>query len=552
MSTNDALSCLRRGDAAGADAALARVLDANPRDYDALCMRAVARQQMDDLPGALAALDAALAIDEYQPTTHFNRANLLQMMGRLEEAVAAYARSLDIVPRDPEAWINRAAAERALGRDEDAARSCLEALRWDPVNQQALNDGAAALGRLERFAEALPLLDSLIAITPHSASAHTNRGKVLAGLERYAGAVDAYREALKHKPDHGPAWNNLGVAYAALGRHREAIDAYGRAAQLPSQHLGADHPLFNKAAALLLLNEYAEGFSLYAQRFDAGVTARPAAMGAAPGWDGARVDGVLRVMGEQGVGDQLLFARLLPFVLERTPRVVVDCDPRIAPLIKRAHPELEAVLAPNEAHFGAAAEIAMGDIAGTLELGAGDISRLPAVMRADAAKTAELRSKYATLAQGRPVVGIAWAAPRAKLARAKGAAIAHWGALLRAPYFFVSLQYGDARSDIETARAAFGCGLHADESVEQMRSLEDFAAQLSAMDHIVTVSNTTAHLAGSLGLDCTVLAPPGRGLHWYWGAEGEATPWYRSIHIARRGIGASWEDQIAAAARRLP
>jgi tetratricopeptide (TPR) repeat protein len=552
MSTNDALACLRRGDAAAADAALARVLAANPRDYDALCMRAVARQQLGDLPGALAALDAALAIDGYQPTTHFNRANVLQQMGRLEEAVAGYAQALEIVPRDPEAWINRAVAERALGRDEDSARSCLEALRWDPLNQQAMNDGAAALGRLERFAEALPLLDSLIAVSPTSSSAHTNRGKVLAGLERYADAVDAYQLALKHKPDHGPAWNNLGVAYAALGRHREAIEAYGRAAQFPSQHVGADHPLFNKAAALLMLNDYAQGFALYAQRFDAGITARPPTTGAAPRWDGSRLDGVLRVMGEQGVGDQLLFARLLPLVLQRTPRVAVDCDPRLAPLLKRAHPELEAVLAQTGTYFGAVAEIAMGDIAGVLQPSAEDIALLTPVMRADPVKVAELRAKYEQLAQGRPIVGISWSSPRAKLARSKSAALEHWGALLRKRYCLVSLQYGDARADIEAARAAFGCEILVDEIVDQLQSMDDFAAQIAAMDQVVTVSNTAAHVAGSLGSACTVLAPPGRGLHWYWGVLGEATPWYPSLRIVRRDIGEQWDKQIAAAAARLP
>jgi len=256
-------------------------------------------------------------------------------------------------------------------------------------------------------------------------------------------------------------------------------------------------------------------------------------------------------MSEQGVGDQLLFARLLPLVLDRTPRVVVDCDPRLAPLLKRAHPQLEAVLAPNEVHFNTAAEIAMGDIAGVLKLTSDEIARLPPALSADAEKARALRKKYEMLAQGRPIVGVAWASPNAKLAREKSAAIEHWGALLRQPYFFVSLQYGDVSADTAAARVAFGCEIYADDRIDQMQSLDDFAAQLTALDRIVTVSNTTAHVAGSLGLNCTVLAAPGRGLFWYWGAEGETTPWYPSLRILRRPIDGRWESQIAVAAEAL-
>jgi tetratricopeptide (TPR) repeat protein len=548
MSTAEAIACLRRGDYAGAEAAVVRALEMSPRDVEALSIRAMLRHQRGDIAGAIEGFTAVLAAAPKDVGAHFNRATLLHQAGRLEEAVHGYARALELEPRDVTAWIQCATAERALGRHDDAARSCERALEIDPRNATALNDGGAALARLGRFEEALALFDRLVKTDPGNASAHTNRGKVLAELGRYEEACSAYKQALIANPKHAPTWNSLGVARAALGRYAEAIDAYESASLGENQNFDAGHPLFNKAAALLLLGDYARGFESYAQRFAAGATNAPPKVEETPRWDGARLDGLLRVRGEQGVGDQLLFTRLLPVVFERTPRVAVDCDPRIASLLKRAYPQLETVLAPAETARDSRAHIAMGDIAEVLKLAPKDIAPLPIVMSADAQRMRELRAAYEALANGRPIVGIAWASPRAKLARSKSAGLEHWGALLREPYFFVSLQYGDDRADIEAANAAFGGSIHRDESVDQMRSMEDFAAQLSALDYIVTVSNTTAHVAGALGLKCLVVVPPTHGLHWYWGLEGATTPWYPTLTLARRALGAPWDEHIADAA----
>lgn len=548
MSVAEAALCVRRGDWAGADAAVARALAVNPRDADALNILAMLRHQRGDIAGALDALSQQVAAAPNDVAAHFNRATLLHQQGRLEESVHGYARTLALEPRDVVAWISRAQAESALGRHEDAARSCAEALEIDPKNPVALNDGAVALGRLGRLDEALALFDRLVKVTPEAAAAHGNRGKVLAELGRFEDACAAYEQALKHDPKYAPAWNNLGIARAALGRYDDAITAYEHASLGATQNFEAGHPVFNKAVALLTKGDYVRGFAHYAHRFAAGATPTPPRVETALPWIGVRVEGLLRVRGEQGVGDQLLFTRLLPVVLERTPRVAIDGDPRIAGLLRRAYPNLEAVLAPNQTQRDVIAHVAMGDIAGLLQVTAERIGALPIVLKADDTKARALRSKYLQLSNGRPIVGIAWASPLAKLGSSKSVALEHWGALLREPYFFVSLQYGDDRADIEAARGMFGCDVYHDESVDQLRSIEDFAAQLAALDHVITVSNTTAHVAGALGLRAFVLAPPGHGLHWYWGAEGAHTPWYPSLTLVRRALGAAWEGQVAEAA----
>ena len=71
------------------------------------------------------------------------------------------------------------------------------------------------------------------------------------------------------------------------------------------------------------------------------------------------------------------------------------------------------------------------------------------------------------------------------------------------------------------------------------------------MDVVVSISNTTVHVAGALGTPCIALLPPAQGLLWYWGVTGAATPWYESVRLVRRAPEEAWAEQVARAARML-
>ena len=116
---------------------------------------------------------------------------------------------------------------------------------------------------------------------------------------------------------------------------------------------------------------------------------------------------------------------------------------------------------------------------------------------------------------------------------------------------FVSLQYGDAARAAADAARRHGVEIVDDQAIDQLRDLDLFAAQVAAMDRVVTVSNTTAHLAGALGVDGIVLLPATRGLHWYWSVGRDDSPWYPSLALVRQSTPPAWDDTIARAARRL-
>lgn len=546
----EALALLQRGDAAAAERAIEPALGAAPHEPNVRHLAALIRRAQGDLAGALADFDAALAAAPNAARMHLNRATLLVDLGRHEEALAGFDAAARFGLDHAALWSGRGAALSHLGRNTEAIAALDRALALDPSGADARANRARALLADGRYEEAIADHDVLLHRQPGDAGLWDNRGVALFKLDRLDEAEASLAEASRLRPDHPATLSNLGLTLFGLGRPEAAIAAFDRALALDG---GADPAAaaslrYNRGMAFLARGDFDAGWEGLEARWAAGMVNSPMGDNGEPAWRGERVDGPLRIWPEQGIGDQILFARLAPLARERAGRVVLGCDTRLAPLFARSFPDIEVA---GEGHCPAAAQCAMGSLGAVMRAKREDLGDGAAFLRADARKAEEMRARYAAIAGGRPIVGVAWSSTCPGRGEWKTAALSCWRPLLERDCLFVSLQYGETRGDIAAAHAAFGVDIHADVEVDQLRDLDGFAAQVAALDHVVSVSNTTVHMAGALGVDCVVMPPPGRGRLWYWSIEGDATPWYRSVRIVRRALSESWETQVARAAAVL-
>ena len=78
------------------------------------------------------------------------------------------------------------------------------------------------------------------------------------------------------------------------------------------------------------------------------------------------------------------------------------------------------------------------------------------------------------------------------------------------------------------------------EDFDPLEDLDDFAAGVSAMNLVISVDNSTVHVAGALGTDAWGLLPPYS--NWRW-IEGRAdSPWYPSVRLFSRAADEGWES----------
>ena len=166
----------------------------------------------------------------------------------------------------------------------------------------------------------------------------------------------------------------------------------------------------------------------------------------------------------------------------------------------------------------------------------------------DEAKLGACRARYDALGAGFRI-GISWHSVSRYFAQ-RNAPLALWGPILRQPGLRIfDLQYGDRRAERAAVAAALGVDIHYDEDIDQLSSLDDFAAQVAAMDRVVSISNTTVHMAGAIGVDCWTILP--LMADWRWFLDRDDTPWYPTMRLFRQHRRGDWAGVIAAVAAAL-
>jgi hypothetical protein len=250
----------------------------------------------------------------------------------------------------------------------------------------------------------------------------------------------------------------------------------------------------------------------------------------------------------QGVAVGLPHVGQIAAAIERAGRAVIVAEPRMVPLFARSFHEAIVVpyrtdLAPYQA--GKFVTANTNDLEISLGYDEQSIARAFRPLVADGGETIALRQRYRgdrTI----PLIGIAWSSTHYGKELAPPSA---WTRLLRAmPAQFVSLQYGDVQKDVAKLN---GGNLIVDPAVDQLRDMDRFASQIAALDLVITISNSGAHLAGALGKPMILVRDDLFRRNWPYLSR--RVPWYPQALVIGKD-GRPWDavfDEVAAEARLL-
>src|SRR5262249_51159882 len=147
-------------------------------------------------------------------------------------------------------------------------------------------------------------------------------------------AEACFSRGLEARPGDPHALNALGQALEQVGRWSEALACYERAISRDPRCALAQR---NAALARLKLGDFAAGWAQYEWRWDCPDGPRKRDYLSQPCWDGGPLEGkTVLVHGEQGVGDEIMFATCYPELIARAGQVLLVCDHRLAPLFSRS------------------------------------------------------------------------------------------------------------------------------------------------------------------------------------------------------------------------
>ena len=537
-----------RGDWASAERSCRRVLAGSPRHFGALSLLGFVLAQTGRIGEAAECLGRAVAANPGDAAAQSNLGYMLQQLDRPQEALACYDRALRADPKHAGAHCNRGHVLLALGRADEALASLDRALALAPSMAEAHLNRGNALRELGRREEALASLRRAIELEPRSAPAHNDAGALLQKLGRMQEAEASYRRAISLAPDFADAHNNLGALLRELGRDREAIACFDRAIVVRPDYADA---YWNKSLALLALGDYARGWPLYEYRWKTRRGAAGRRVLAQPLWLGAEplAGKTILLYAEQGLGDAIQFARYAKRVADRGARVLLEVP--------------EALLKLFQTLDGVDALVKLGDPPPAFDCHCPlmslplafrtEIATIPAphaYLAAEPAATERWRARLGTAETTR--IGLAWSGGfRADqpelwdLDARRNIDLAHLAPLKDPRLTFYSLQKGE-RAEAELARLrdeGWGGPAIIDYTGE-MRDFADTAALISALDLVITVDTSIAHVAGALGKPVWILNR--FDSCWRWLRGRTDSPWYPTARLYTQSRAGDWRSAIEA------
>jgi Flp pilus assembly protein TadD len=485
---------------------------------------------------------------------HNNLGSALRLQGKFSDAIASLEKAIELDPKLPIAHNNRGVALQGLKKFGDARAAFERAMAIAPEDPEAYNNLGNLSSVEEKFEEALQWFAKAQKLHPDCAEVHNNLANVLREQGRLDKAAEHYRRAIDLKPCFPDAWSNLGNALREQGLFPEALAAYATAIEQKP-----DNPGFrwNKSLAELSCGKLERGWEAYEWGF-ACKQRQPVRPFTHPRWEGQSLNGkTILTWGEQGVGDEILFANCLPDLAAAADDCIVECDPRLVPLFARSFPDCEVIRRTDPPQPRTRwPDIDLHSPMGTLpRYFRPSIDRFPrqgGYLRADPARVEYWKKRLAQLGPG-PKVGISWRSRLMTAARAKHyIALERWDPILTTPgVCFVNLQYCDYDGDIVEVRRRLGVAIHHFEDLNLRDALDDVAALISALDLNITIANINLALGGAVNTETWLFAIR-HSMTWAGLGTG-ATPWFPKVQVFSR----DWNEDsagsvqaVAAALRR--
>ena len=505
-------------------------------------------------------------------------------LARMSEAIAAIHRLEVHLTRASSAagYYELGGLKLAANDISGAIAAYHKCLTLAPPTAAVYNNLGTALIKAGQFAAAVPVLEAALALQPRYARALVNLGKALREVGRVADALSRLREALSIEADYVPALINFGDALAADGEIDTAQEALERAVRLAPglaearaslgiarlragkidesvqmltaavdlapQHAEAH---MNLGHALFVAGDWQAAWPHFEYRF-----ARPAYKAQQlkppdlPRWDGTMSsETMIWLVGEQGLGDQIQFARYATLLAERGMRCTLACDPKLKRLLHDSTIGVPVESFDSIPHDTGTCWFPLMSLPAWHRTDRHSVPAAGDYLRADPARVAHWRARL----PGHGLrVALAWAGnPRMETGRHSGRSppLESLAPLLEVSGIeFISLQKGAGEQQLDGV--PFGQRIHRFADLDAgPDAFVDTAAILSSVDLLITSDSAIAHVAGALGVAtwlCLMHEPD-----WRWMLDGGATPWYRSMRLFRQPARSNWGAVFVNVAQEL-
>ena len=494
---------------------------------------------------------------------HYTDGLAAAAQGRYADAIAEFERALAQSPGDERVLFALGNTAADIGHVQAAENFYRRVLETAPDRLEALVNLGNLLRKGDRTADVIALIKPAIERSPETSELWLTLGSALREAGDAKTAETFYREALRLAPDSTAALGNLADLLADSGALDDALKLYDAALAREPENAQAR---LNRAILLFLKGRLRAGWRDYEYR----LLIKERVLSAdhdLPAWAGRAAEGMrLLVTTEQGVGDQIMFASLVPEVLDLCRHagggLVLECEPRLVPLFARSFPETSVWPAQLQSRGGrkfasydwlqeadvADAAVPIGSLPRLMRRDLSDFPRPHSYLKPDAQEQARWAHWLKERARG-PFVGLCWrSGAMGGLRNVQYAPLQVWAEFVRElPGTPVCAQYGAQEDEIAALRQMSGREILVPPDLDQKLEIDRTAAFLTSCDAIVSAPTSVSWLSAGLGV------PTFKVLYnTSWTALGcDYEPFAPAARCIMPDVSGNWPDAFAKAAAQI-
>ena len=531
-----------------AEMAFARVLELAPAHEEALLGLAESRRLKKDFVGAMEGFEALLAKNERHLYALTGLGAIALEQRNYASAEAMYRNALAQEPGFREAAFGLGVTLLKAERFESAEVQLRLAVDLDADNIDSRIQLGEALFAQNRYAESLQCYEEVLGRDPQSISALVGIGNIYLHTERVPEAVAQYYKASVMAPGNFQIYANLALASFDLGKFAEA-ETYGlKAVELAGDVDDRDLAVQNLAQIQLRRGRLADGWNNYERR----ISRRRGDNLPFPAWHGeALANKRILLWQDQGIGDVIFFASLFDEIIDEAGEVVLECDKKLLPLVRRSFPQ--AIVVPR--NFKTSHPLmqenfdyhcAQGSLPLLRRSSFACFPRPPnSILAVDPARRKYWRERVGALGIGIKV-GICW---RSMLSRGRRdlsySELREWQSIFALPGInLVNLQYDRCEEELAEAQSHFGKEIVNFREVDMFDDLDEVAALMSELDLVISAPTSVSMLAAAVGTP-TYLATT----FFDWSCLGRRKDlWFKQLLRYPRKWNQSWDEIFSAMA----
>ena len=417
---------------------------------------------------------------------------------------------------------------------EEAKNLFNRALKINDQYIDSYNNLGACLLELEKLDEAKKVFNIAYNIDKKNVLTLINLANVLSLQDNTVQAVKYYNEALSLDPSNQEIISNLAICYCRDSKEEEAKIFYDKAIKINPY----DYKLMYAYCTLQLkLNKFHTSWELFDSRLlieKNRVKLNNFDLVKNNLFNNLKINSKdnLLVLREQGIGEEILFSSIYPEIINKFENLKIEADKRLVPIFNRSFGKnifVENGYYSKNSKVSDFNKIAYaGSLIKFFRKTKDDFDYVNYLI-----PRKDIVSNYKeklSVHKDKLKIGISWKSVVNIYGNLKSLSIKDFEPLFNEDRVIINLQYGDIDSD---KKYILNQKKHLEvfDELDLFTDIESCMGLLKNLDIFITISNSTAHIAGALGVPTILICPKKSSTYYYWNTQSGSSVWYKNMKV---------------------